>query len=325
MGETISKAKMAEKLSLELFNDFHWERVGEANANWTCVDENHTEKTHPSDVVFFYDNPYSLSRTYVTCDLKSYAAASIQRSAIAKAAASLARSLACAEKSSDWQARYLHQDVTPEICALLFIYNHDGEYDTNFHHLISAIEYQKLDIPPRSRMFVLGPKDIFWLNNVRYDIVYMRGDNRLPPKNMCAFHYPQMALRKNVQPQKAKAATLEMLTGPWIIMEYQPLSGLRRRGFLIYYRLRGERIEEFLYLIDYLLHYQILGDDTEVHIKTVDPDPGSHSRFARAIDQYVDEHDAGEDLKTMLDAITFSEISNLRVKFSEQQIAMEDA
>lgn len=325
MAETISIAKMADKLSLELFNDFHWERVGEANANWECVDERHSEKTHPSDVVFYYDNPYSLSRTYVTCDLKSYAVASIQRATIATAATRLARSLACAEKSSDWQGRYLHQNVTPEICALLFIYNHDGDYDSNFQHLVSAIDYQKLEIPPGSKMFVLGPKDIFWLNNVRYDIVYMRGNGELPPKNKCAFHYPQLALRKNVQPQKAKAATLEMLTGPWIIMEYQPLQGPMRRGFLIYYRPRGEHIEEFLYLLDYLLHYQVLDEDTEVHIKTIDPDPGSHSRFSRAIDQYVHEHAAGEELKTILNRITFSEISNLRLKFSEQQIAMENA
>jgi hypothetical protein len=325
MAETSNIAKMADKLSTELFNDFNWERVGEANTNWECVDERHAEETHPSDVVFYYDNPYSLSRTYINCDLKSYAVSSITRNAIAIAATRLARSLSCAEKSADWQNKYLHQNVSPEICALLFVYNHDGDYDSDFQRLVSAVDYQRLEVPPGSKLFVLGPKDIFWLNNVRYDIVYMRGNGELPPKPRCAFHYPHLGRKKNVQPEKAKAATLDMLTGPWITMEYQPPTGPMRRGFLIYYRPRGEHIEEFLYLIDHILHYQILTEDTEVHIKTIDPDPNSHSRFRRAIDQYVHEHSAGAELKNMLDRITFSEISNLRLKFSEQQIGMENA
>ena len=51
-----------------------------------------------------------------------------------------------------------------------------------------------------------------------------------------------------------------------------------RRGFLIYYRPRRERIEEFLYLIDYMLHYQILDEDTEVQIQ--DHRPGAKFPFA---------------------------------------------
>jgi hypothetical protein len=140
MPETTNIARMADKLSAELFNDFHWTRVGEANVNWACVDEQHTETTHPADVVFYYDNPYSLSRTYVMCDLKSYAVSSISRAAISAAAAKLARSLSCAEKSTEWQDRYLHQNVTPEICVLLFVYNHDGDY-ASFSETKSGVSF----------------------------------------------------------------------------------------------------------------------------------------------------------------------------------------
>ena len=90
---------------------------------------------------------------------------------------------------------------------------------------MTAIDYERLELPPGGRLFVLGPKDIFWLNNVRYDIVYMRGNNELPSKQKCAFYYPNLVRKKKVQPEKAKAATLEMLTAPWIILEYQPVSG----------------------------------------------------------------------------------------------------
>lgn len=74
MAETINIAKMAEKLSKGIFGEFLWQRMEHTNLNWPCEDqETHEVKTHPSDVVFWYDEPYSQSRTYVNCDLKSYA------------------------------------------------------------------------------------------------------------------------------------------------------------------------------------------------------------------------------------------------------------
>jgi hypothetical protein len=94
MAETANIAKMAERLSNELFGDFYWERAGPMNKNWACAEPRHKAKTHPSDVVFFYENPYARSRTYVTCDLKSYAKGSITATTIHSAAASLARSSA---------------------------------------------------------------------------------------------------------------------------------------------------------------------------------------------------------------------------------------
>ena len=49
--------------------------------------------THPTDVVFYYDEPYSNHRTYINCDLKSYAANTIQKGEVRKAVQSLARAL----------------------------------------------------------------------------------------------------------------------------------------------------------------------------------------------------------------------------------------
>ena len=325
MAETANIAKMADKLSNELFADFNWERVGEMNANWDCVEPLHKKKTHPSDVVFFYDSPYARSTTYITCDLKSYAKGSISASKIQDAVASLATSIRCAEKSQQWQEKYIHPNVSPEICGLLFIYNHDGEYDSEFKSLLHGVNHAALDIPRGSKLVVFGPHDIFWLNNVRHDIVHMRGLKALPDKEYCWFHYPNLDRRKKVQPDKGIAATLEMLTAPWIILEYHPPDGPVRKGFVIYYKRRGERIEEFLYLLDYLLHYQIPEHSTKVAIKTVDPHPNSHTLFGKAIDQYIRDNKAGPDLKQRLEAIEFSEISDLRIKFSAEQIGMERA
>ncbi|MCY0853228.1 hypothetical protein [Cupriavidus sp. D39] len=100
MAETTNIAKMAEKLSKELFAEFLWQKMGPTNINWPCEDQSsHKAITHPSDVVFYYEEPYTQARTYVNCDLKSYAKGSITASSIRSAIESLARALSCAEKS----------------------------------------------------------------------------------------------------------------------------------------------------------------------------------------------------------------------------------
>src|SRR5437763_1617077 len=140
MAETANIAKMAEQLSKQLFNEFLWRPIGSTNQNWPCEEsERHKAATHPSDVVFFYDNPYAVSRTYVNCDLKSYKASSIKAAAISSAMESLANTLHCAEKSPEFQHQFTHEHVNTEICGLLFVYNHDGEYDKNFRLSLSEM------------------------------------------------------------------------------------------------------------------------------------------------------------------------------------------
>ncbi len=162
MAETTNIAKMAEKLSKELFAEFLWNRSEPTNLNWPCEEiERHNTKTHPSDVVFYYDEPYRQARTYVNCDLKSYAKGSITAGSIRSAIESLARALSCAEKSNEFRTKFIHDHVTPEICGLLFVYNHDGEYDKEFNTLLWQVKNEKLYTPSRSKIVVLGPRDIF--------------------------------------------------------------------------------------------------------------------------------------------------------------------
>lgn len=322
MAETTNIAKIAEKVSKELFSEFLWERSGPANANWPCeLPEQHSSKTHPSDVVFFYDEPYSSVRTYVNCDLKSYAKGSIKGNAVKSAVESLARAHACAEISADWREKYIHNHVSAEICSLLFIYNHDGEYDGQFELLLKSVEHEKLQLPPRSKLFVLGPREIYWLNNIRYEIVQMRGTGKLPSRENCRYFYPHLVRRKNVQLDNARAATLEMLTSPWVVLGYTLPDA--KKGFAIFYRRHGESVQEFLYLIDYLLHYQVLVDSTELVIKILDPHKNAHAFFAKAVDQYIDELGGGEEIKQRLKAIEFQSINQVQAKFSEIEIGME--
>ncbi|RYZ80706.1 MAG: hypothetical protein EOP04_25375, partial [Proteobacteria bacterium] len=169
MAETANIAKMAEKLSDEIFGEFLWTKVGPTNQNWPCEDPSrHKVKTHPSDVVFFYDEPYSVSRTYINCDLKSYAANSISPINVRGAVESLAKQIACAETSDEWRRLYVHENVTSEVAGLLFVYNHDGGYDKDFQAKLETVKSEKLDLPKGTKLVVMGPADIFWLDNVRY-------------------------------------------------------------------------------------------------------------------------------------------------------------
>jgi hypothetical protein len=326
MPETANIARIAELVSQELFDVYLWNKTGPRNWNWPCEEQsNHRAPTHPSDVVFFYDEPYALARTYVNCDLKSYATGSINAASIRSAIESLARALTCAEKSDEWRTKFIHDHVSPEICGLLFVYNHDGAYDRNFRQLLNSVKNEKLDIPRKSKIVVLGPEDIYWLNNVRYEIVQLRGKGQLPDQENCRFFYPHLVRRKNVQLEHARAATLETLTSPWIILSYSNPKKQNQKGFLVFYRRHGDSTDEFLYLIDYLMHYQVLVDDTDVHVKTLQPHPSAHAYFKKAIDQYIDECDGTDDIRERLTSIQYSQINQVKTVFSELDIGMENA
>lgn len=338
MAETANIAKMAELLSDELFKEFFWEKTGATNLNWDCQEPHHKLRTHPSDVVFYYDEPYSYNRTYINCDLKSYAKNSITPGSVQGAVESLAKQVACAEISEQFHQLFIHDNVTPTICGLLFIYNHDGEYDKDFQPLLDSINPDKLDLPRGTKLVVLGPHDIFWLNNVSVDIRLMRGTSgakRIPDREHCYYYYPQMQLKCNLQLGKAKAATLEMLTAPWIILRYSGPRETDQKGTVIYYKGKGESADEFMYLLDYLRHYQILEENTFIRIKVLDASATASTEFNKAIQQYIEKIDndhnerqnglsTGENVLTnIIKAIEFLSMNQVTKKFSEVELGMD--
>jgi hypothetical protein len=319
--ETTNIATMAEILSNNIFSVFGWQTTGTTNHKWPCENPDlHKCKTHPSDVVFYYDEPYSLTRTYVNCDLKSYKAGSITAGAIESAMASLSRALTCAEISAAWRDMYIDKNVTASIVGLLFIYNHDGAYDKDFDSVMTTLRLDDVNIPKGSRIIVLGPLMIHWLDNVRHDIIQMRGEKALPDSQACRFHYPEPVRRKNVQPF-ARAATLEMLTGPWITLQYTDHS-TQQVGYVIYYRQRGESSEEFLYIFDYLEHFQMLSETTTIRLRLLDPAPNAPSHFRHAITEYVDAYEGGEAMADLLRKIEYSAITHVVSSFSEVEVGM---
>ena len=332
MAETSKTAQMAVKLSDEVFSEFFWTKVGPEDQNWPCEDQSsHGVQTHPADVVFYYDEPYSLRRTFVHCDLKSYAKNTITAGAVQGAIASLAKQIACAEKSERWRDLYLHGNVTPDVCGLLFVYNHDGGYDKDFSSYLHAVKDKDLLLPKGSRLFVLGPRDIFWIDNVRYDIRQLRGaagPNALPAAQHCKFFYPQLDGRANLQPEKARAATLEMLTSPWVVFEYRHGPGMAQRGVIVYYRRSGETEEEFMYLLDFLRHYQVLEDATKVEVRSLESDAAAAARFQKAQQRYVEalgDNGHATELAVKVSAIKYNKMTQVITDFSPIDLGMDYA
>ena len=325
MAETENIARMAEIVSNNLFARYFWKTTGGRNQNWPCEDKLHEpRKTHPSDVVFYYDEPYILRRTYVNCDLKSYAKATITAGAVLSALGTLAESISCIELSDTWRKMYVHDGFTPAIAGLLFIYNHDGEYDKNFDHILNQIRDERIRIPRGTQVAILGPKQIEWLDNIQYEMVYMRGCGELPAESLCRFEYPHLVRKKKLQVQQARAATIDMLLGPWITLGYDPF-GDRKPGYVVFYAGHGECTEEFLYLIDYLMHYQMVRPGIDIRIRTLDPDPNSAAYFKRAIDEYIANFKGGDEITALLQATDYRQIEKVHRTFSEIEIGMHNA
>ena len=328
MAETANTAKMAEKLCDELFAEFLWQKVGPTNENWACAEPDvHGVKTHPSDVVYYYDEPYTQRRTYLQCDLKSYQTGSITSTAVRTAIESLAKQVACAEKSEEWRGLYAHEHVTSAVTGLLIVYNHDGGYDANFSDNLRLVQHDKIDIPKDSKIVVLGPKEVFWLDNVRYEIRQMRGSSgsdKLPTAEHCRYFFPQLASRANLQAESARAATLEMLTSSWIVLEHEAPGA--RRGIVVFYKREGKTTDEFMYLLDYLRQHDLLDDAIDIRIKAFEPDKKCSANFQKASQKYIEEMSDGDgvnDLARYIQAIDFSVVTQVKSTFSTVEIGMD--
>lgn len=324
MSETGPTAEISAVVSDRLFKEFLWKASPFRDQNWPCeLSAKHSDrKTHPSDVVFNYDEPYRPVRTFVQTDLKSYTAGSITALQVRKAVFNLAQSLQCAELSPKWAGLYVEPDTAHSVVGMLFIYNHDNTYDKNFDSMLASLDLSDVTIPKGSRLFVLGPSQIHWLNNVAYEIRQMRGEGNVPEREACYFYHPHLARRKNVQVMEARAATLEMLTGPWITMRYKGKTG--KDGVVLFYRGKGARPEEFLQLIDHLMNFQMIEEGIDVQVRTLAADDLAAAHFKQAIEKYIRDCEAKKDTAALLRSVLYKAISDVHSSFSLIDTGMRD-
>jgi hypothetical protein len=324
MAETVNISRIAEYISKNLFLELGWEQEGPANINWACEDKSHNKKTHPSDIVFSYQEPYDAIRTYINCDLKSYARDSLTNSTLLGALQSLIMSVNCAQKSKEWQNNYLRGDDTPNIVGLLFIYNHDGLYDKNFMNIFNSALIEKVNIPKNTKIFILSPDEICALSTIVNDIQTSRGKNELPQNDLCSFFYPDRISRVARKEWKLPA-TLETIKSSFLVMKHKSCSSISNyNGVTIYYKRNGSNVEEFIYLVDYLFHWQMISEDISIKIKLTNPSTAAPAVFNRAIKDYVGRYNITKELSERLKDIKLETIKTIVTTFNETEIGMDE-
>lgn len=277
---------MAKRVSKEIFSVFGWKQVGRCDIDWDCSTPNHNKETHPSDVVFWYDDPYTPDRVFINTDLKSYGGTSIDRAKIGGALRSLSMAVECANLGPHWREEYDDGGATSKINGMLFVYNHDANYkdDGHFSGLLNTVSKESLAVPQGHGLTVFGPTQVSFLYTVASDIKALRGEDRLPRAGRCKFWYADLVRTKR-RSQEISAATIEMLTGPWIIMRYD------LQKSVLWYRGRGSSVEEFRYLLECIFFYQLMNND-EAHllIRLVNSDHRALARFAAAKEKFFQAH-----------------------------------
>lgn len=347
MGETVNTAEMAQKIADEVFAVFGWQQRGPLNENWACCKEHKAKgaegdeattkknkvsdgdeagggakkvKTHPSDVVFRYDDPYTDAATYLTTDLKSYGDSSITKVTVGKALRSLCATVDCANVG-EFQDRYVSGDTRWHAHGLLFIYNHAGDYAPDeFAKLVRDATPANIRAPKDGRVFVLGPGEIAHLHAVARDLMVYRGKVQKP----IAYRWftPDLIIRKSRSPTFGEAAPIEVLLGPWqiagVVDENQPLPSRLR----LYYRCRGPAtVEEFEYLIEFLFRHRLL--DYEIDLCFVGSEGPTLDKYQAAVNNVVEGLYGLDEFRKRLNKVKPQVLAEFQTRFSSIDIGME--
>ncbi|MDB6151878.1 MAG: hypothetical protein JWL90_331 [Chthoniobacteraceae bacterium] len=283
----------------------------------------HKKSTHPSDAVFSYESPLEHGRVYITTDLKSYAKKTINRDKLEEALQSLSISTECANQSEEWQQLYADPESNHRVYGMLFIYNHDGEYDKDFTTLLALVKQNLVKVKANYRLFVFGPHEITYLYNVANDILRKRGAGELPAAKHCKFYHPDL-VRSRVTSNTLKAATAEMLLSKWQVLEYEATEVTNnQKGYVVYYRESASSVDELKFLIDYFFRYQLVADSVRIEIRAPFADPKASAFFATAKEQYAKEYFNFPEFEKRLGQITFSSIPTVLSQFSTTELGMD--
>lgn len=360
MSETGPIAEIADRVSKELFKWFKWERVPLKDRNFGCLKkQKHAptkkqEHTHPVDIVFTYHDPYLNTTIIFNTDLKSYKKTTITPINIRGALKSLAQTIDCARVSPEWRQRY-DTKGNSEIRGLLFVYNHDAEYDDNFQRFLNPSKQNKkdansipVDNPEEVRgltaetlpleanqlIHIIEPKTVSYMATIVADIDRLHASGKFPKLNY-HFFYPDLKLHKTHSDKNFRPATIEMICGPFFVVEhdevikYDEIAKASKEvfgpGYIIYYNRPGNSHLEFMYLFDVLSGYQILDGSSILRIRVAHSSPNLdiRSNYRKAIEMYIHDWGFDEYKKSRLEDIELEIIEFQKSSFSRQDIGWE--
>ncbi|WP_049837838.1 hypothetical protein [Acinetobacter sp. V2] len=292
-------------------------------------------KTHPVDAVFFYIDPYTKDKVFFNCDLKSYKQSSITPHALRSTLSSLSQSIHCARDSDEWNTRY-NCLFTGDIRGLLFLLNHDGNYNSDIRELFKKksetdeqrVVIDNLKIQPNQVIHIIDPATICYLDTIRKDTAFLTSTNKFPhPRSDWFFYYPDLKISRPIPDTSDSPATIEMMLGPFLIIKYKEFerndgSGREKEGFVIYYKLTGASKEEFLFFLDTLSSYQIFKYNININIRMINSNPHSlyEENFHNALSHYIENWQLTEDTAKIFKNIEFSLVENITTRFLTKPI-----
>lgn len=344
-GETSNVSKMANKVSEEIFKHFRWGCLNLEDENFPCAKPSKhgskSEYTHPVDVVFYYTDPYKNKRVFFNTDLKSYKRESINPSSIRKALQSLSKAIDCARVSPVWRDRYSYmQDGSPEVRGMLFVYNHDGEFHKHFYSYIKpergdsqkrGVNLERLPLEKNQQIHIVEPRLISYLTTIVNDMKVLHYDGTFPKGNY-SFFYPDLRLHKTHGESSSRPATIEMLTGPFLIIKHEKVRGLDEStgepkvtyptGFVIYYNRPGANHHEFMYFFDMLSNFQLLESGLKIRVRVACDESSSEllPNFEKAIEAYSQAWGFDSYKKGLLEKIEIERVETVKKSFSSVDI-----
>lgn len=352
-GETGPTAEIANQVSTQLLKWFRWGRFPLKDRNFDCLKpEKHArankkqKHTHPTDVVFSYHDPYLNRRILFNTDLKSYAKSSISGPNVRGALRSLATTIDCARASAEWKTRYEVED-RDEIRGLLFVYNHDAEFDADFERYFAsarkkskeededaAADVGGIPLEANQLIHIIQPRTIVYMQTILNDVAKLHLAGTFPKTNYY-FYYPDQKLHKVHLERHKRPATVESICGPYLIVGHDAVVSYDEQtqtnkqsfgeGFVVYYNRPGATHLEFMYLFDVLSACQILDGEKQIRLRIAhnSPDPQVVSNFRRAIKAFV--HDWGFDdyIQSKLDAIELEVLDQQKQSFSQTKLGWE--
>lgn len=337
MAETENISHIASKVANDIFRVFHWDAHPQRNANFECVFDHHiTEKekkkiTHPADVVFHYLDPYLHQRVYLHTDLKSYKKTSIKQTKIREALKSLAMTVECARASPDWTKKFSAVENEPhDIRGLLFVVNHDGKAQGEFSHYLRGIAKANLPIAKNQLLHILGPVEINRLYAIATDIRLLKEEKKLSERYR--FFYPDLTLwKRGTADDQRVAATIETLLSPYFIITHDSIkdeksgSLIFQAGSIVFYAREGKTVEEFVYLLDSLLRYQLVNSGSQIRIRMSSPERVAEyqNNFLKAKARYCKEWGFDENRQAEIEAITIDAIQTAHHNYSPDEIGWE--
>lgn len=327
MAETVNIAELAALMSEKIFGAFNWKLADIKDENFPCekVKRHQTKgagSKHPVDCVFSYPDPFSSKTVFFLTDLKSYAGGTITTQDFAPYIRQLSKSIECAAISPAWQQRYIATGINDWIIdGMLFVYNHDKEYDKEFKKHARGLAPASLQQPRRSRVHLLDPEDISHLQSVVKDIKSNCGEHGLEYSQR-RFFYPHQLIN-NPGDSRMPVATIEMLRGRmFIVILTEAL--LKQDRYYVY--LKGDgTIDDFEYLVTYLYRHGVMELATSVRIAGTSFSPDAQTHLNTAKQNFLLRHYKMKEIKASLERISFGRVDRVTDSFSTTDAALARA